>query len=267
MGKVVSIANQKGGVGKTTTAINLSTFVAAAEVPVLLIDSDPQANATSGLGFNHKSNDLSIYDVLIEEVEPVDVIKKTDMPFLSLLPSSINLVGAEVELVEIENREKLLSKVVEKLRSKYDYIFIDCPPSLGLITLNALVAADSVLVPVQCEYYALEGLTQLLNTINLVRKNLNPKLGIEGVVLTMFDGRLRLSNQIVEEVKKYFGDKVYNTVVSRNVRLSEAPSYGKPILLYDAISSGSKNYMGLAQEFLVRNNHFDKEREKENVEN
>lgn len=267
MSKVITIANQKGGVGKTTTAINLSACVAAAEVPVLLIDCDPQSNATSGLGFDHRSIEPSIYDVLINDVDPKEVIKDTEMPFLSVLPSNINLVGAEVELVEIENREKLLSNVIEKLSHQYEFIFIDCPPSLGLLTLNALVAANSVLIPVQCEYYALEGLTQLLNTINLVKRNLNHKLEIEGVVMTMFDGRLRLSNQIVEEVKKYFGEKVYRTVISRNVRLSEAPSYGKPILLYDAVSSGAKNYMGLAQEFLYRNNHFLKQEVNENVEN
>ncbi len=265
MSKVITIANQKGGVGKTTTAINLSAFIAAAEVNVLLIDSDPQSNATSGLGFDHRSIEPSIYDVLINDIDPASVIKKTEMPYLSLLPSNINLVGAEVELVEIDGREKLMANVVEKLKDQYEFIFIDCPPSLGLITLNALVAADSVLIPVQCEYYALEGLTQLLNTINLVKKNINHRLEIEGVVLTMFDGRLRLSNQIVEEVKKYFGEKVYRTVISRNVRLSEAPSYGKPILLYDAVSSGARNYMGLAQEFLYRNNHFLKEQVSENV--
>ena len=259
MGKVVTITNQKGGVGKTTTAINLAACVAAAEVPVLLIDSDPQANATSGLGLDPKGSHKNIYDVLVDDTDARTVIHQTEMPYLSILPSSINLVGAEIEMVEMENREKLLATVVESLRSHYGYIFIDCPPSLGLLTLNSLVAADSVLIPVQCEYYALEGLSQLLNTINIVQKNLNSKLNIEGVLMTMYDGRLRLSNQIVEEVKKYFGDKVYQTLITRNVRLSESPSYGKPILLYDAVSSGSKNYMNLANEFLNRNNHFQPE--------
>ncbi|MDI6779065.1 MAG: AAA family ATPase [Bacteroidota bacterium] len=267
MGKVVTVTNQKGGVGKTTTAINLATSIAAAEVSVLLIDSDPQANATSGLGIDPKTITDSIYDVLIDDVKPHDVIQKTQMPFLSILPSSINLVGAEIEMVEIENRESMLANIVAKVKDEYAYIFIDCPPSLGLLTLNSLVAADSVLIPVQCEYYALEGLSQLLNTINRVKKNLNPKLEIEGVLMTMFDSRLRLSNQIVEEVKKYFGGKVYNTIITRNVRLSEAPSYGRPILLYDAVSSGSKNYMNLAQEFLIRNNHFQAEQVVKDVEN
>lgn len=267
MGKVVTVTNQKGGVGKTTTAINLATSIAAAEVSVLLIDSDPQANATSGLGIDPKTITDSIYDVLIDDVKPHDVIQKTQMPFLSILPSSINLVGAEIEMVEIENRESMLANIVAKVKDEYAYIFIDCPPSLGLLTLNSLVAADSVLIPVQCEYYVLEGLSQLLNTINRVKKNLNPKLEIEGVLMTMFDSRLRLSNQIVEEVKKYFGGKVYNTIITRNVRLSEAPSYGRPILLYDAVSSGSKNYMNLAQEFLIRNNHFQAEQVVKDVEN
>jgi len=252
MHKIVTLANQKGGVGKTTTAINLAAGVAVAEYTTLLIDIDPQANSTSGLGVDAHNDGKNSYDVLINGVDAHDVIVKTDMPYLSLLPSNINLVGAEIELVDIENRETVLKSIVEKVRDEYEYIFIDCPPSLGLLTLNGLVAADSVIIPVQCEYYALEGLGQLLNTINIVRKSLNPSLAIEGVLMTMYDSRLRLSNQIVEEVKKFFGDKVFSTLISRNVRLSEAPSYGKPILLYEAISSGARNYMELAKEFLNR---------------
>jgi len=252
MGKIVTLANQKGGVGKTTTAINLAAGIAVAEHSTLLIDIDPQANSTSGLGVDTRSEGNNVYDVLINDVDPRNVIAKTLMPYLSLLPSHINLVGAEVELVDIENREMVLKNIVERIRNDYEYIFIDCPPSLGLLTLNGLVAADSVIIPVQCEYYALEGLGQLLNTINIIRKNLNPTLTIEGVLMTMFDSRLRLSNQIVEEVKKFFGDKVFSTIITRNVRLSEAPSYGKPILLYEAVSSGARNYMELAKEFLKR---------------
>ena len=252
MGKVITIANQKGGVGKTTTAINLAAGVAVSEAPTLLIDMDPQANSTSGLGVDHHLDYKNVYDVLINEIDPHEALQKTEMPFLALLPSHINLVGAEVELVEIENREMIMLDAVAKLRDEYEYIFIDCPPSLGLLTLNSLVASDTVLIPVQCEYYALEGLGQLLNTINIVKKNLNAKLDIEGVLMTMFDSRLRLSNQIVEEVRRYFGPKVYSTIISRNVRLSEAPSYGKPVLLYEAVSSGARNYMELAKEFIRR---------------
>lgn len=255
LGKVVTIANQKGGVGKTTTAVNLAAGLAAAEIPILLIDTDPQANASGGLGVDPRGEGPNTYDVIINDVDPHEVIVQTGMPFLSLLPSNINLVGAEVELVEMDDRERVVAAAVERVRNEYEFIIIDCPPSLGLLTLNGLVAGDSVLIPVQCEYYALEGLGQLLNTINLVKRNLNPKLDIEGVLLTMFDGRLRLSNQIVDEVKKYFGSKVFNTIITRNVRLSEAPSYGKPVLLYDALSSGTRNYMALAREFLERNDH------------
>lgn len=252
MARKIVIANQKGGVGKTTTAINLSASIAAAEYKTLLIDIDPQANSTSGIGI--EKNDKSVYQVLVGLERVQDCIINSYMPFLDILPSTINLVGAEVEMVSIESREYLLKKTLGEIEDKYDFIFIDCPPSLGLLTLNALTSADSVLIPVQCEYFALEGLGQLLNTINIVKKNLNENLGIEGVVLTMFDTRLRLSHQVVEEVKKYFGAKVFNTIIHRNVRLSEAPSHSKPVILYDASSVGAQNYISLASELLQRNN-------------
>ena len=251
MAKVIAIANQKGGVGKTTTAINLSSLLAAAEKRTLLIDIDPQANSSSGLSVNNHSP--SVYEVLIGTKPAEEVVINTYMPFLDLIPSNINLVGAEIEMVDMEDRERLLSEALETFRNNYDFILIDCPPSLGLLTLNALTSADSVLIPVQCEYFALEGLGQLLNTINIVKQRLNKNLTIEGVLLTMFDTRLRLSHQVAEEVKKYFGDKVFDTIIHRNVRISEAPSYGKPVILYDAISSGAKNYMELAAEVIKRN--------------
>lgn len=251
MAKIISIANQKGGVGKTTTTINLSSLLAAAEKRTLLVDIDPQSNSSSGLSVTNHSP--SIYEVLIGTKNIEDVIINTFMPFLDMLPSNINLVGAEIEMVDIENRENLLKSALAGIKDKYDYILIDCPPSLGLLTLNSLTSSDSVLIPVQCEYFALEGLGQLLNTINIVKKHYNKNLAIEGVLLTMFDTRLRLSHQVAEEVRKYFGDKVYNTVINRNVRISEAPSYGKPIILYDAISSGAQNYMALASEVLEKN--------------
>jgi chromosome partitioning protein len=255
VGKIIVIANQKGGVGKTTTAINLSASLAAAEKRVLLVDNDPQANATSGVGTTAPEG-KTIYEVLLGGVPATEAVIPTQMPFLSVLPSHIDLVGAEVELVGVENREHILSGALRPVRDRFDFLIIDCPPSLGLLTLNALTAADSVLIPVQCEYFALEGLGQLFNTINMVKKTLNPNLDIEGVLLTMFDSRLRLSNQIVEEVRRYFGDKVFATIVTRNIRLSEAPSFGKPIILYDAICSGTKNYMELAHEVMKQNTFF-----------
>lgn len=251
MSKIISIANQKGGVGKTTTAINVSSLLAAAEKKSLLVDIDPQSNSSSGLSITNQNP--SIYEVLIGTENISDVIIESYMPHLDLLPSNINLVGAEIEMVDMEGRERLLKNALDEISNKYDYIIIDSPPSLGLLTLNALAAAHSVLIPVQCEYFALEGLGQLLNTINIVKKYYNPGLAIEGVLLTMFDTRLRLSHQVAEEVRKYFGEKVFKTVINRNVRIAESPSYGKPIILYDAISTGAQNYMALASELLERN--------------
>ena len=252
MGRIISIANQKGGVGKTTTAINLSTVLAKRNKKTLLIDMDPQGNATSGVGIE-KNLEKSIYNVLIEENSIEEAILKTNIKNLDICPSTINLAGAEVELVSMMSREMRLKEKLENIKNNYDYILIDCPPSLGLITLNAFTASNSVLIPVQCEYYALEGLGQLLNTINLVKKHLNKNIEIEGALLTMYDARTNLSNQVVKEVKKYFDDKVYKTVIPRNVRLSEAPSYGMPITEYDSRSKGSKMYEKLAKEFLKIN--------------
>ncbi len=252
MGKVVSIANQKGGVGKTTTSINLSTILAKKGKKVLLMDADPQGNATSGLGIN-KEIDKSIYDVIINEINIKETLKDTQVKTLKVCPSNINLAGAEVELVSLMSREHRLKERIDEIKNEFDYIIIDCPPSLGLITLNAFTASDSVLIPVQCEYYALEGLGQLINTINLVRRHLNKEVEIEGALLTMYDARTNLSNQVVKEVKRYFEDRVYKTVIPRNVKLSEAPSYGMPITVYDPKSKGAKCYEKLAKEFLKKN--------------
>lgn len=254
MGKVVSIANQKGGVGKTTTAVNLSTVLAKRGKKVLMIDADPQGNATSGLGIDKDVN-FSVYDVLVDDIEIENTVQQTMVKNLDVCPSNINLAGAEVELVSMMSREHRLEEKINSQKDKYDYIIIDCPPSLGLITLNAFTASDSVLIPVQCEYYALEGLGQLINTINLVKKHLNKNLEIEGALLTMFDIRTNLSNQVVKEVNKYFENKVYKTVIPRNVKLSEAPSYGMPISVYDPKSKGAKSYDKLAKEFLKKNEH------------
>ena len=252
VGKIISVANQKGGVGKTTTTINLSTILAKKGKKVLLIDADPQGNATSGVGAE-KEVEYSTYDILVSDVEMVQALEKTIIKNLLVCPSNINLAGAEVELVSMMSREQRLKEKLEEIKDKFDYILIDCPPSLGLITLNAFTASDSVLIPVQCEYYALEGLGQLLNTINLVKKHLNKNLEVEGALLTMYDARTNLSNQVVKEVKKYFGDKVYKTVIPRNVRLSEAPSYGMPITEYDPRSKGAKTYEKFTKEFLKIN--------------
>ncbi len=252
MGKIVSIANQKGGVGKTTTAINLSTILAKKGKKVLLIDADPQGNATSGLGVE-KEVENSVYDILVSDVGVKETLQDTKVNNLKICPSNINLAGAEVELVSMMSREQRLKEKLDEVKDDFEYIIIDCPPSLGLITLNAFTASDSVLIPVQCEYYALEGLGQLINTINLVKKHLNKSLVIEGAVLTMYDMRTNLSNQVVKEVKRYFEDKVYKTVIPRNVKLSEAPSYGMPISLYDPRSKGAKCYEKLAKEFIKIN--------------
>jgi chromosome partitioning protein len=250
MGKIVAIANQKGGVGKTTTAINLCASLAAAERRTLLVDLDPQANAGSGLGVDKRALDLTIYEVLQDESLVEQAIMSATLPHLFLLPANSRLTGAEVELVQVEAREHRLSRVLEKIRDQYEFIFVDCPPSLGLLTLNGLTAADSVLIPVQCEYYALEGLGQLLETIKLVQARLNPRLEIEGVLLTMYDRRLNLARQVVEEAMAFFGDKVYDTIIPRNVKLGESPSFGKPILLYDAQSQGAQTYLKLAREVI-----------------
>ncbi len=253
MGKVISIANQKGGVGKTTTAINLAASLAAIEHPTLIIDIDPQSNSTSGLGIDAKTVTNSIYEIMIGSAELSESIRQTELDFLDLVPAHINLVGAEIEMIDREERERILKKAIADARERYDFVIIDCPPSLGLLTINSLTASDSIVIPVQCEYFALEGLGQLLNTIKIVRQHLNPELDIEGVLLTMYDTRTRLSNQVAEEVKRYFDDRVFKSVIARNVRLAEAPSFGKPALLYDSMSVGAKNYLSLAREIIKKN--------------
>ena len=253
MAKIISIANQKGGVGKTTTSVNLAAALGVLEKKVLIIDSDPQANASSGLGFDPSDKDNSLYQVITDSLKINDAIKNTQSPNLDIIQSSIDLVAVEIELVDIENREYKLQEKVESIKKNYDYILIDCAPSLGLITLNALTCSDSVLIPIQCEYFALEGLGKLLNTIKSVQKIHNNNLDIEGILLTMYDSRLRLSNQVVEEVKKHFGEIVFNTIIQRNIKLGEAPGFGKDIITYDVTSKGTKNYLSLADEIIKKN--------------
>lgn len=254
MGKTIAIANQKGGVGKTTTAINLAAGFAVLEYKTLIVDADPQANATSGVGFDPRTIKTSIYECIIDDVEPRNIILNTTTPFLDLIPAHIDLVGAEVEMINLPSREKMMRKVIDKVKDDYDFIIIDCSPSLGLITINALTASDSVIIPVQCEYFALEGLGKLLNTIKIVQTRLNPNLDIEGILLTMFDNRLNLSKQVAEEVKTHFQQMVFNTLISRNTKLGEAPSFGQTIMIHDIGSTGAINYLNLAREILQKNN-------------
>ncbi len=253
MARVIAIANQKGGVGKTTTAVNLAASLAVAEKRTLLVDADPQGNASSGVGLNKAELVLSLYDLLIGGLTPAEIIRKdVGMPYLDVLPATQDLVGAELELVGMEGREFALRRALDRVRDQYDVILIDCPPSLGLITLNVLTAADGVLIPIQCEYYALEGISQLLNTVRLVQQNFNPTLALDGVLLTMYDSRLNLCRQVADDAKEYFGAQVFRTAIPRNVRLAEAPSFGKPILLYDVQSVGAKSYLAVAQELMKR---------------
>ena len=249
--KIITLLNQKGGVGKTTSAVNIASFLAITETPVLLIDMDPQGNASTGIGISNKK--LSVYDLLINNKNINNAIYKTEIDYLDIIPSNSKLAGAEIELVSMFTRETILKQIIQNIMGKYKYIIIDCPPSLGLLTINALTASNSIIIPIQCEYYALDGLSQLLNTIRLVQKNLNSHLEIEGILITMFDSRLNLSQQVLKEVQDYFGDKVYKTLINRNVKLGEAPSHGKPIILYDASSTGSQNYMNLVSEILHNN--------------
>ena len=265
MAKVIAIANQKGGVGKTTSAINLAASLAVLEYKVLLIDADPQANATSGVGFDVRNVKTSIYECVVDDVDPRSIILNTNTPNFDLLPSHIDLVGAEIEMLNLPNREKVLKQVIDKVSQDYDIVLIDCSPSLGLITVNALTAANSVIIPVQCEYFALEGLGKLLNTIKIIQSRLNPELQIEGFLLTMYDARLNLSNQVLEEVKRHFNEMVFETIITRNIRLSEAPSFGVPVLDYDVSSKGAQSYLSLARE-LLQNNKMTKINHKEIVE-
>ena len=254
MSKIIALANQKGGVGKTTTSMNLAASLATLEKRVLLIDADPQANASSGLGVDIKEIETSIYECIINQVDIHDAIYTTDIEGLDIVPSHIDLVGAEIEMLNLDNREKIMKNLLDSVKDEYDFILIDCSPSLGLITVNSLTAANSVIIPVQCEYFALEGISKLLNTIKIIKSKLNPSLEIEGFLLTMYDSRLRLANQIYEEVKRHFQELVFKTVIQRNVKLSEAPSHGIPVILYDADSAGAKSHLQLAQEIIQKNN-------------
>jgi chromosome partitioning protein len=253
MGKIIAIANQKGGVGKTTTAINLAASLAVLEYKTLLVDADPQANATSGVGFDPRNVTTSIYECIINQVNPKDIVLNTSTPNLYLIPSHIDLVGAEIEMINLPNRERMMKQVLDHVKNDYDFIIIDCSPSLGLVTINSLSAADSVIIPVQCEYFALEGLGKLLNTIKIVQNRLNTALEIEGILLTMYDTRLRLSNQVVEEVKTHFQQMVFDTIIQRNTKLGEAPSFGQTIIMHDAFSKGAVNYLNLAREIIHKN--------------